>query len=334
MSLTSAASPVPHSLQASSTGSICLITADPQRLYKDAIAHPSFPNPQLRGRITRVIEISKLRTKYKSFESRRQLLAEHDVFLADSRIIIYLPGVLGKAFYKGGTKRPVPIEIGGLRDKDDNGKRVKAPPISVRKNMPRGDGNGAASPVKIAKEVQKALDSVLVHLAPGVSTAVKVANALFSPNMCAENIEAVVSGMAEKFITQGWRNIRAIHIKGPNTAAFPIWMARELWVSEEDVLEEKKVQGKKNKRALLHDKTLSGPDSSTRPSAADSATETPWVMSKRTADASVKSSVAKPAKKKRKAEPDVTLEAEINARKEKLKRQKATAMASVKDPIA
>lgn len=48
----------------------------------------------------------------------------------------------------------------------------------------------------------------------------------------------VVSGMVDKFITKKWRNLRAIHIKGPNTMALPVWLAEELWVDEADVLEE------------------------------------------------------------------------------------------------
>lgn len=59
----------------------------------------------------------------------------------------------------------------------------------------------------------------------------------FKPEEVAENIEAAVEGMVKKFVPKGWRNIRAIHIKGPNTMALPIWLAEELWQDEEDVLE-------------------------------------------------------------------------------------------------
>lgn len=52
----------------------------------------------------------------------------------------------------------------------------------------------------------------------------------------------VVSGMVDKFITKKWRNLRAIHIKGPNTMALPVWLAEELWVDEADVLEEEEAK--------------------------------------------------------------------------------------------
>lgn len=39
---------------------VCLITADPQRAYKDIVAHPSFPK-ELGAKIARVIGIAKLK---------------------------------------------------------------------------------------------------------------------------------------------------------------------------------------------------------------------------------------------------------------------------------
>ena len=64
----------------------------------------------------------------------------------------------------------------------------------------------------------------------------------FSPEQVAENVEAVVNGMVEKFVTKGWRNVRAIHIKGPNTMALPVWLADELWTDEGDILEDEEAK--------------------------------------------------------------------------------------------
>jgi ribosome biogenesis protein UTP30 len=47
-----------------------------------------------------VIPTSKLKTHYKSYESRRQLLAMYDIFLCDNRIYYRLPKLLGKEFYR------------------------------------------------------------------------------------------------------------------------------------------------------------------------------------------------------------------------------------------
>jgi ribosome biogenesis protein UTP30 len=69
------------------------------------------------------------------------------------------------------------------------------------------------------------------------------------------NVEAVVNGLIEKFVPQQWRNVRAVHIKGPNTAALPIWLTEELWAEETQVLEQQEqsalTDGKKRKRGAL-----------------------------------------------------------------------------------
>ena len=54
---------LPHSLNDNEHTTICLITADPQRAYKNIIADDEFPT-ELGKRITRVIDVTKLRAKY------------------------------------------------------------------------------------------------------------------------------------------------------------------------------------------------------------------------------------------------------------------------------
>lgn len=240
---------IPHSLNTSPSLSICLITADPQRSVKDIVADPSFPT-SLSSRINRIIGFSKLKARYKSFESRRQLLAEHDVFLADDRIIMRLVAALGKTFYKS-SKRPIPVRIEQIEKVD--GKRVKKDP---KKKPPKDERQAAfAPPLVVAKEIEKALHCAPVQLAPATTSAVRVGASNFTPQQLAENIEAVVNGLTDKFISRGWRNVKAIHIKGPNTMAMPIWLASELWVDETDVIEEepeqeqpKAVEGAKNEK--------------------------------------------------------------------------------------
>ena len=46
-----------------------------------------------------MIGISKLRKNYKSYESKRKLVATYDLFFAERAIIPMLPPLLGKAFY-------------------------------------------------------------------------------------------------------------------------------------------------------------------------------------------------------------------------------------------
>jgi ribosome biogenesis protein UTP30 len=215
---------VPHSLNRAES-SICLITADPQRKYKDVIAHELFP-AELRSQI-RILGLEKVKKRYKSFESRRQLVAEYDTFLADDRVITSLPKLLGKTVYES-SKRPIPVSF-------PNPKPQKSGSKDSSSEKP-------ISPQAMAKEIEKALSSARIHLAPSVTTSVHVGYSHFTAEQLEQNISAVVEGMVEKFIPKGWRNVRSIHVKGPTSAALPIWQASELWVDEEDVLEDQEAE--------------------------------------------------------------------------------------------
>lgn len=301
--------PVPHSLHASPMTTICLITADPQRAFKDAIAHASFPTALFK-RITRVIGLKKLSERYKSFESRRQLLREHDVFLADDRIITRLPQILGKTFYKG-SKKPIPVSLEAYKPKDESGKRKK-PEKSGE------DGNKrvmVAQPQQVGREIERTLSTAQVYLSPAATTSVRVGLASFTPQQLAENIEAVVGGLVEKFVTKKWRNVRAVHIKGPNTMALPVWLADELWVDEADVLGDKeavkaieagKQKGTKRKGREGEDEQGKGDD--------------------QIEGADMKAIKAKKAKKAKTTEAtDADMSKEMGLRREKLRAQKAEA---------
>lgn len=236
---------VPHSLNSSPTFSICLITADPQRAVKDVVAHPAFPT-SLSSRIGKIIGYSKLKAKYHPFENRRQLLAEHDIFLADDRIITRLVGTLGKTFYKDSAKRPIPIRI-SRQDKLD-GKRIK----SKTKNSKEDQSASVASPAVVAKEIESAINAVPISLKPGTSAAVRVGRASFTPTQLSENITTVASAMIDKYVARGWRNVKAIHIKSPTSAALPIWLADDLWVTDGDVVKDgEEVELQKKKEAEI-----------------------------------------------------------------------------------
>ena len=299
---------------------ICLITADPQRLYKDSIANPTFSDA-LRPRITRVIGLEKLKARYKSFESKRQLAAEHDYFFADSRVWTYLPKILGKVFFQGGSKRPIPVEIGGPQLKDPS----KAPVLGEKRRSTKGtNGNGAAKPQVIARELEKALSSTLVHLTTSNTTAIKVATANMSTTDTVTNIAAVIEGVTSRLLPQGWRNVRAIHIKGPNSPAFPVWLASELWANDEDILEEKKVQGKKRKRQTGRDNEEKQADNKSFAKTASNTSPSNDVVQ----DDTQAGDMLIVHKKTKSEEADARADTkEAAQRKQRLKKQKATILA-------
>ncbi|KAK5097142.1 proteasome-interacting protein cic1 [Lithohypha guttulata] len=200
---------------------ICLITTDPQRAVKNVVADPAFPS-SLASRITRIIGFSKLLARYKSYEQKRQLLSEHDVFLADERIVSMLPKALGKVFYKGTAKRPIPINMAPKDASKDKSKRL---PKDEREAV-------VAGPAAIAKEIEKALNSVPVSLSPGYNIAVRVGLDSFSPDQLKDNIAVAATAIIEKHVVSGWKNVKSIHIKSPTSVALPIWLAEDLWMEK------------------------------------------------------------------------------------------------------
>lgn len=196
-----------------------------------------------------MIDIGKLKKKYKQYEAQRQLQAEHDLFIADDRIVTELPKVLGKTFYKATTKRPIPVDMQAPKA----GRKADGKPTE-QKNI---------EPKALANNIQKTLGSALVALSPSTLTSIRVGYAGWSADKIAENVKVVVEEVIEKFVPGKWRGIKAVHLKGPESAALPIWLADELWSDEKDVLddetaerlrveeEERKAGGRGKKRKAI-----------------------------------------------------------------------------------
>ncbi|PFH59916.1 hypothetical protein XA68_11715 [Ophiocordyceps unilateralis] len=314
--------PLPHSLNAQETTTICAITADPQRVYKDMFASDEFPTA-LGKRITRVIDFSKLKAKYSQYEAQRKLFSEHDVFVADDRIVNRLPKVLGKTFYKSTQKRPIPVVLQAKRSKVD-GKRVG------RKKRPAGDEAAKANiatATDMAKEINKALDCALVSLAPTVNTSIRVAYAHWPSEYVAENVAAVASALVDKWVPHQWRNVKSIYIKGPTTAALPIWQTDELWLDEGDVVaddDESSVVATGTEKANIGKK---------RKSLDGAETVEPSVPKTKKAKTSAADTVvARPQRRsKAKADDDGEMEKQVAQRKATLRKQKAAASKNMED---
>jgi ribosome biogenesis protein UTP30 len=250
-----------------------------------------------------------LKAKFGQYEAQRKLFSEHDLFLADDRIINRLPKVLGKTFFKTTQKRPIPVVLQAKAPKVD-GKRGK-------REKPSEGAVNAAPAGKIAKEIQKAVNSALVSLAPTTNTAVRIGWASFTAEQIADNVDAVATALVEKWVPQKWRNVRSIHIKGPETAALPIWMTDELWLSEQDVV----ADGREEEAAAAQ---IEGPSKKRKKTtAANDEDDAPKTTKK-----SKKVSAAK--------DPvpdgnDEQLDKQIAERKTKLKKQKAAAKKAMDD---
>ncbi|KAI5920631.1 ribosomal protein L1p/L10e family-domain-containing protein [Camillea tinctor] len=288
---------LPHSLNADAEN-ICVITAEPQRHYKNLVAADDFPQ-ELRKKITRVIDIGKLKAKHKSYEQQRALYAAHDAFVADSRIISRLPAVLGKTFYKTTAKRPISIEIQARKAKVD-GKRAK------RAKGEKDDEVNACTPAQLAREIERAVGAAIVNLAPTTNTAVRIGYAGWAAEQVAANADAFVKALVERHIPGKWKNMKSVYLKGPETVALPIWQTDELWVEGKDIV----ADGSEEAQALL------------------SGSEKANVGKKRKSLDGAAEKDAKKVKKSSSAKPeddDAKLDKEIADRKAALKKQKKAA---------
>ncbi|KAK3379033.1 ribosomal protein L1p/L10e family-domain-containing protein [Lasiosphaeria ovina] len=312
---------LPHPLNTDEESTICLIVADPQRAYKNMVASDEFPK-ELRTRITRVIDITHLKAKFKTYEAQRKLFGDHDIFLADDRIVNRLPNALGKTFFKSTVKRPIPVIFMAQRAKVD-GKKVPQPKAKKTKRDPTENVN-ARPLTEIVSEIRKAIGAALVHLSPSTNTCVKCGYASWTAEQLADNINKVAKDLVERFVPQKWNNVRNLYIKGPETAALPIFQTDELWLDDSKVVADGKevagvVPGKQKKESGEQAnigkkrKTLDA-----EPEAAVSEA-TPAKASKED----------RPKKKAKKAavpvSNDENLDKEIAERKAKLKKQKAAA---------
>lgn len=172
-------------LYTSGVAEVCLIVKDPQRAVKDYFAAAGDS-----GGVTRVMGLEKLRKRYRTFEAKRELMNQYDLFLADDRVEPLLPKLLGSPFF-----------------------RSKKVPMSVRLSR---------NPVKEAK---RALHSTALHLSGGGScVAVKAGHTGMTPAALAGNVVDVLRGVAAK-APRGWTNVLSVHIKTPDSVALPVYYA-------------------------------------------------------------------------------------------------------------
>jgi ribosome biogenesis protein UTP30 len=208
------------------------------------------------------------------------------------------------SFYKSTAKRPIPVELEARRQKVD-GKKVK-------REKTEGVVN-ACTPTELAAEIQKAVGAALIHLTPSTSTAVRIGYAGWTAQEIADNANTVAQVLVDKYVPQGWKNLKSVHIKGSDTAALPVWLTDQLWLEEKDIVANDSEEAK-----------------------ALSAAEKPNIGKKRKSLDSAPEETAPATKKSKKAKvevkdvaDDTKLDKEISERKAKLKKQKAAAKKAV-----
>ena len=214
---------IPYPLLNPETTSALLLVKDPQRAYKDILL-PSSPT------VRKVLSLVKLRAKFKTYETLRQLRDTHDLILADERITPSLRTALGSSFLRTTTKIPIPVRIA-----KKNGK--------------------PAGQEAIEKEVKKAVEATYIHLTHTNSTNVRVGLVKHSAEQLVENVLAVIEHMIteKKCVKAGWKGVRGVYIKSGQSTALPLYLAPRLYDQDKDVItaeqrkEEKEVSAEKKK---------------------------------------------------------------------------------------
>jgi ribosome biogenesis protein UTP30 len=168
-----------------------------------------------------------IRKTYNSYEQLRRLRdgdivgQEPSLVLADERIVVSLPKVLGKAFYK--TPRTTPISVG-------------------------------MTPNTIAKVVDEAFGKTYVRKNSGNCVAIRIGVAGMTTSKLVDNIFATWERcvLGEKLVKSGVNGVRSVYVKSGSSVALPVWLAEELY-SPEDILQGpvvKEVKSKAGRRLI------------------------------------------------------------------------------------
>lgn len=162
---------------------MCLIvkTEDKARIKAALAADPV-------AGLAKVMDLKKLQKNFSRFEDRRALAGAYDLFLADDRILSYLPKALGTKFFAQ-KKQPVPVRV----SRKDVSFAVRA----VYQRTQMVVSTGACTNVKVA------------HL--GMSVDEIVENVIVAMNNCAAHIP------------KGWNGVQSINLKTSESVALPIY---------------------------------------------------------------------------------------------------------------
>ena len=141
--------------------------------------------------VKKVLGLQQLRTEYKRFEKRRELVAGYQIFLADDRILPMLAKACGKTFFSA-KKNPIPVSV--------------------------------TKPGRLLKEVSRAASSTYMYLSQGPCLAVRMGHTGMTAAQLAENIVAALPQVVDR-VPKKWRNVQSVHIKTTTSIALPIYDA-------------------------------------------------------------------------------------------------------------
>lgn len=176
---------LPHALHTPGEVSTCLLVKDPQREYKDRLVAEKIRC------ISRVVGVTKLKGKFKPYDARRALVQDHDIFLADSRIVPNLANLCGKVFFDA-RKNPITVNLT---------KKSEA----------------------LKKELESAIQATTFLQNKGSCSTIKIGYMhKHSPEQLTQNLMAAMPAVLSR-VKGGWENVNNVDVKTGNSAALPVW---------------------------------------------------------------------------------------------------------------
>lgn len=182
--------PLPHPFNVKDDIEICMFVKDDKSGAGHQAAKKKLEKFANKAGVAKVIGTSKLRTKYESFESKRNLCRQYDLFLADDRILPSLPKLIGKSFFKM-KKQPVPVDL----TKSD-----------------------------WTAQVEKAKSCTTMIMSAGSCLSIKVARNSQSIEEVLSNVDAVLEAVASN-IPKKWENVQAVYLKSADSVALPVYQS-------------------------------------------------------------------------------------------------------------
>ncbi|GAA5831387.1 hypothetical protein JCM5353_007151 [Sporobolomyces roseus] len=226
--------PLPHPVMNPKESPVTLFVKDPQREYKDLLSDLKI------GFVNRVVGLDKLQKKHKTFEAKRQLLKEADLFLVDDRVMPEVGRAIGK-MWRDAKKQPIPVAI--------SRKDLKA-------------------------ELERAIASTYMQVTTGTSISIKIGTtSLHTPFELLANLLAVLPYIATRIpnAPSSFSNVQSLHLKTSTSTSLPIYNSKledrftgfeltqeEQKAKDEKLAEKKKLKEEKEQRAKERSATKDG----------------------------------------------------------------------------
>lgn len=182
--------PLPYPIYTPKSTSLCLFIKDQLAADRQPQLHKRIEHLKKSGLVAKVITVSKLKTKYESFEAKRKLCNEYDLFLADDRVLSTLPKLIGKSFFKK-KKQPVPVKL-------------------------RGNDWQA--------EIHKACSSTHMYSPSGSCINVRIGLSSMSAGQIVGNVKAALPSLVQH-IPKQWANVQALYLKSAESVALPVYQS-------------------------------------------------------------------------------------------------------------